>query len=325
MAALDFPASPTVNQQFSAPNGAVYTWDGAVWMGGGPYAGQPAGGDLSGTYPSPTVIPAARSKWTDTGATLTPNASTRQIVVPGPTASSVDQSQLVLGTRTQKGHLYALSGYDQIGLTKNLYFDGSAWRSDDATQPSWLACFEQNDNFEIRRAAAGNPATVNEVFGIHSDLKTYCTLADRSVTRSMIAVNATGNNTVGVQGPANWSYPGPAATWIKHFDIGTLTTRGGHVMIAYSPGLRYVGNNNGTDFYIAFGRNNGVVLANKFTFSGSGTGLSVWMVPGFVFFDWAPAAGNNLYSIYVWMNPTSNGTLQTLADSPGTGYAIEFA
>jgi len=31
MAALDFPNSPTVGQQFAAPNGALYSWDGAVW------------------------------------------------------------------------------------------------------------------------------------------------------------------------------------------------------------------------------------------------------------------------------------------------------
>ena len=31
MAALDFPNAPTVGQQFAAPNGALYSWDGAVW------------------------------------------------------------------------------------------------------------------------------------------------------------------------------------------------------------------------------------------------------------------------------------------------------
>jgi len=31
MAALDFPASPTVGQTYSA-NGGTYTWDGTVWV-----------------------------------------------------------------------------------------------------------------------------------------------------------------------------------------------------------------------------------------------------------------------------------------------------
>jgi len=32
MAALDFPNSPTVGQQYAASNGALYSWDGAVWI-----------------------------------------------------------------------------------------------------------------------------------------------------------------------------------------------------------------------------------------------------------------------------------------------------
>jgi len=32
MAALDFPASPTVGQQYAAPNGSLYSWDGATWV-----------------------------------------------------------------------------------------------------------------------------------------------------------------------------------------------------------------------------------------------------------------------------------------------------
>src|SRR5262245_40117942 len=31
MAALDFPNSPTQGQQYVASNGAIYSWDGAVW------------------------------------------------------------------------------------------------------------------------------------------------------------------------------------------------------------------------------------------------------------------------------------------------------
>src|SRR5215475_13952181 len=32
MAALDFPSSPTLNQQFAAPNGVTYKWDGTAWV-----------------------------------------------------------------------------------------------------------------------------------------------------------------------------------------------------------------------------------------------------------------------------------------------------
>ena len=28
---LDFPATPTLNESWSAPNGVIYTWDGTKW------------------------------------------------------------------------------------------------------------------------------------------------------------------------------------------------------------------------------------------------------------------------------------------------------
>jgi hypothetical protein len=56
--AFDFPSNPTLNQQVTGPNGAIYQWDGTKWVavGGGGGGGFTAGGDLSGTATSQSVI-----------------------------------------------------------------------------------------------------------------------------------------------------------------------------------------------------------------------------------------------------------------------------
>ena len=41
--ALAFPTNPTPGQQFTAPNGSVWTWDGTKWVGGGTGQTGPAG------------------------------------------------------------------------------------------------------------------------------------------------------------------------------------------------------------------------------------------------------------------------------------------
>jgi len=96
MAALDFPNSPTLNQQYVATNGATYQWDGHVWVvtGGPPVSPVgPVAGDLSGSMPAPTV---ARIKGAALGTT-TPVARGDILVAD----STAQFSRLAKGTTGQ--------------------------------------------------------------------------------------------------------------------------------------------------------------------------------------------------------------------------------
>src|SRR5215831_3190321 len=90
------------------------------------------------------------------GGGLTPSNPATQVVIPGLTASGVDQAQVVFGTRTTgKGRLYALSTLDWVGLSKNRIWNGSTWAQEDASQPSWTMSLSHTDTFDVQRTASG--------------------------------------------------------------------------------------------------------------------------------------------------------------------------
>jgi hypothetical protein len=143
MAVLDFPASPTVGQTATLTNGFTYQWDGAVWTLAAA-TGQAAGGDLSGTYPNPTVVKSA-GNFTVGGTESIPGLGPNHLQYGG---LGVTKGRLI-GHPTIDGYHY---------LTENAALNAAAttWVQDDAAKPSWMFQLSSYvDNACLVRAAPG--------------------------------------------------------------------------------------------------------------------------------------------------------------------------
>lgn len=173
--------------------------------------------------------PAASLQWGD----LLTVGGTGVVTIPG-TGGTPPPGAVVMGTRTGKMRVHPSYVAQMAYVSNNAVLNAAetAWAQDDPTAASWmlnLRC-DANDRFQVNRIAPGAGSATTLPFYVNgADGKTYCTLADVSVTRAMLAVNATCTAFAPVVPPASFSVTGNS-TW-QTVVSSTITTRGGVLLI----------------------------------------------------------------------------------------------
>ena len=318
MAALDFPSSPTVGQQYNGGNGVIYQWDGAVWTLTGTFASQPAGGDLSGTYPNPAVVKAQAGF--AVGSNLMTVPASGRVTIPGST-DGVDRSQLVLGTQTVKGRVSQLAALDWMGYTWNARYDGSAWTKDDTSKPGWLVNVGGTQAFFSYSPAGAGFTTTNPFIVDGATGKTICSLVDLSVTRQMLQPTATiDRNPIATAPIASFAYstalPSGYSVWKGLMPAYTqiVLTQSRPVLITVNIALMYAGTTN--DFYYRLQRDGNQVESQLFHVAFG----AVTQVPApcvFTVVENLPAGTYN-YAVDCWLLNSNGNLLLSAAGQTGT-------
>jgi len=238
-----------------------------------------AGGDLAGTYPSPSL-------------------------------GIVQSGNVVMNPRA---HLDA--SVNSLDLIANTSVDPAY----DSTKPSYLINLNYAaDEVGIFRSPVGGGAWVQLFLVNGSDGKTYCTLADGSVNRTQIAVNAP-------WGPSAFAptVPGFLLTtgnvWTTVASLPSITTRGGVVHLWAAAGLSANAPAGGSRAWVRWTCDGAEVLKVAHQLNPpSGT---IVPLPDLV---WAhnPGAGAHVYAYQAFVEP-SGCTIFGSGAASGGGFVVQ--